>query len=214
MRRERSSSSPRATMDFRALPPQRRQGIGRSHAGPDTRFGKRRSDRFAIFCQPLQLLERAAFGLSRGGDSRISCVLIQPVGWAEAAGMPKAYSQDLRDRVIDAVERGEMSRRAAARRYAISESVAIKWLERVERDGSREPVGHGGHRASKLMAHRDFLQAARTEKTDVTLQALCDRLSAERGVKADTSMMSRFFRKIGVTFKKRPSSRASRIVRT
>jgi len=129
-------------------------------------------------------------------------------------GMPKPYSQDLRDRVIDAVERGEMSRRAAARRYAISESVAIKWLERVERDGSREPVGHGGHRASKLMPHRDFLQAARTEKTDVTLQALCDRLSAERGVKADTSMMSRFFRKIGVTFKKRPSSRASRIVPT
>jgi transposase len=38
-------------------------------------------------------------------------------------------------------------------------------------------------------------------KSDVTLQALCDRLSAERGVKADTSMMSRFFRKIGVTFK-------------
>ena len=55
-RRERSSSSPRATMDFRALPPQRRQGIGRSHAGPDTRFGKRRSDRFAIFYQSLQLL--------------------------------------------------------------------------------------------------------------------------------------------------------------
>ena len=50
--------------------------------------------------------------------------------------MPKPYSQDLRDRVIDAVERGEMSRRAAARRYEISESVAIKWLERVERDGS------------------------------------------------------------------------------
>ena len=35
--------------------------------------------------------------------------------------MPKPYSQDLRDRVIDAVERGEMSRRAAARRYAISD---------------------------------------------------------------------------------------------
>ena len=39
-------------------------------------------------------------------------------------------------------------------------------------------------------------------------------VSVERGVKADTSMMSRFFRKIGVTFKKRPLSRASRIVRT
>ena len=118
--------------------------------------------------------------------------------------MAKPYSQDLRDRVIDAVKRGEMSRRAAARRYEISESVAIKWLERVQRDGSRAPVGHGGHRASKLMPHRDFLEAARAEKSDVTLQALCDRLSAERGVKADTSMMSRFFRRIGVTVKKRP----------
>ena len=79
--------------------------------------------------------------------------------------MPKPYSQDLRDRVIDAVERGEMSRRAAARRYAISESVAIKWLEQVERDGSREPVGHGGHRASKLMPHPViFCKPRRTEK--------------------------------------------------
>ena len=117
--------------------------------------------------------------------------------------MPKPYSQDLRDRVIDAVERGKMSRRAAARRYEISESVAIKWLERVERDGSREPVGHGGHRASKLMPHRDFLEAARSEKPDITLQTLCDRLLSERTVKADTSMMSRFFRRIGVTIKKR-----------
>ena len=123
--------------------------------------------------------------------------------------MPKPYSQDLRDRVIDAVERGAMSRRAAARRYEISESVAIKWLERLERDGSRGPVGHGG-----LMPHRDFLQAARAEKPDITLQALCDRLWAERGVKSDTSMMSRFFRRSGVTFKKRPLSRRSRIART
>src|ERR1700735_1058419 len=61
-------------------------------------------------------------------------------------GMPKPYSQDLRDRVIDAVERGEMSRRAAARRYAISESVAIKWLEPGGRGGSGGHVGHGGHR--------------------------------------------------------------------
>jgi transposase len=128
--------------------------------------------------------------------------------------MAKPYSQDLRDRVIDAVKRGEMSRRTAARRYEIGESAAIKWLERVERDGSREPVEHGGHRASKLMPHRDFLEAVRVEKSDVTLQALRDRLSAERGVKADTSMMSRFFRRIGVTVKKRPLSHVSRIART
>ncbi len=74
--------------------------------------------------------------------------------------MPKPYSQDLRDRVIDAVERGGMSCRAAARRYEISESVAIKWLERYRRDGSRKPVRHGGHRPSTLMPHRDFLEFA------------------------------------------------------
>ena len=45
--------------------------------------------------------------------------------------MPKPYSQDLRDRVIDAVEKGEMSRRAAARRYEISESVAINGLSEL-----------------------------------------------------------------------------------
>ena len=53
------------------------------------------------------------------------------------------------------------------------------------------------------MPHRDFLEAARAEKSDITLQALCDRLLSERSVKADTSTMSRFFRKIGVTLKKR-----------
>ena len=128
--------------------------------------------------------------------------------------MPKPYSQDLRDRVIDAVERGGMSCRAAARRYEISESVAIKWLERYRREGSREPVGHGGHRPSALMPHRAFVEAARADKPDGTLQDLCNRLWSERSVKADTSMMSRFLRRIGVTLKKRRSLRVNRTVRT
>ena len=55
-------------------------------------------------------------------------------------GMPQPNSQDLRNHVIDAVERGEMSRRAAARRYKISESVAVNLLEWVKRDGSRRGV--------------------------------------------------------------------------
>ena len=88
--------------------------------------------------------------------------------------MAKTYSQDLRDRVIDAVERGKMSRRAAGRHYGISESVAIKWLERVERHGSREPLGHGGHRASKLMPHRAFLRprGARNRTSRFKLSAI------------------------------------------
>ena len=79
--------------------------------------------------------------------------------------MPKPYSQDLRDRVIDAVERGEMSRRAAGRHYKVSESVAIKWLERIERHGSREPVGHGGHRASNSCRIGTFLYQSSLTQT-------------------------------------------------
>ena len=127
--------------------------------------------------------------------------------------MASAYSQDLRDRVIDAVVGGEMSRRAAAARFGVSESSAIKWVQRFERSGSRAASKMGGYLRPRLEPHREFLEALRAEKSDITLKALCDQL-AERGVRADTAMMSRFFRRIGVTLKKRRSSLASRIVRT
>jgi transposase len=116
--------------------------------------------------------------------------------------MASAYSQDLRDRVIDAVIRGGMSRRAAAARFGVSESSAIKWVQRFERSGSRAASRMGGYLRPKLEPHREFLEALRREKSDITLKALCDRLQAERGAKADTSMMSRFFRRLGVTLKK------------
>jgi len=128
--------------------------------------------------------------------------------------MAKAYSQDLRDRVLEAVEKDGMSRRAAGERFGVSESSAIKWMERLERTGSRTAARMGGYKPRKLDPYREFLEAARAAKPDITLQALCDSLLAERGVCSDTSMMSRFFRRIGVTFKKRPSSRASRTGRT
>jgi transposase len=128
--------------------------------------------------------------------------------------MAGALSQDLRDRVIDAVVEGGMSRRGAAARFGVSESVAIKWVERFERTGSRTAGQMGGHKRLKLDPHREFLAACHAEKPDVTLQALCDRLRAERGVKADTSLMSRFLRRMGLTPKKRRWLRGNRTVRT
>jgi transposase len=128
--------------------------------------------------------------------------------------MRKPYSQDLRDRVIDAVEKDGMSCRSVAQLYKISPSTAIKWMDLYHRTGRRTPSRVRGHRPSALMPHLEFLKAARAEKFDTTLEALCRRLLSERGVKADTSMLSRFFRRIGVTLKKRPSSPASRIAQT
>ena len=49
--------------------------------------------------------------------------------------MAKPYSQDLRDRVIGAVDSG-MSARAASRLFGISESTGIKWVARWRRTGA------------------------------------------------------------------------------
>jgi len=117
--------------------------------------------------------------------------------------MPRAYSQDLRDRVIDAVVRGCESRRSASRRFGVSEASAIKWVQRYERAGDRRCAGTGRHRPSKVKPHRDWLLAAIAAEPDSTLAALSARLLTERGVRADTGMLSRFFVGEGISFKKK-----------
>src|SRR3546814_20511531 len=106
--------------------------------------------------------------------------------------MASSYSQDLRDRVIDAVEVEGMSRRAAARRFGVSEASAIKWVQRYRRTGSRRPVGTGGHRRSVLKPERDWLRTVLREVPDITLETLSRSLISERGGRADTPILSRF----------------------
>jgi putative transposase len=117
--------------------------------------------------------------------------------------MPRAYSEDLRGRVIDAVEIEGMSRRAAARRFGVSEACAVKWVQRWERHGDRRPVGTGGHRPSKTKPHRDWLLSVLSTAPDITLSALSARFVGERGVKATTGMLSAFFKSEDISFKKK-----------
>jgi putative transposase len=79
---------------------------------------------------------------------------------------------DLRERVVAAVEAGE-SRRSAARRYGVSESVAIKWLQRVKATGSVKPAQMGGYRRPALEGERDWILARLAEVgSDVTVRGL------------------------------------------
>ena len=121
--------------------------------------------------------------------------------------MARAYAQDLRDRVIDAVASEGLSRRAAARRFGVSAAAAIKWLQRFQRTGKRGSAGTGGHRPSKVEPHRAWVMAALAAQPDITLAALAARLMTERGVRVDTSMLSRFFKGAGISFKKKPGGR-------
>ena len=117
--------------------------------------------------------------------------------------MPKPYSADLRGRVIAAVEAGE-SRRAAAARFGISPSAAIKWTRRARLTGSIEPKRMGGHRPFALAPHRTWVLSRLTDKPDLTLRALVVEL-ADEGVKISDYAVWNFLRREGVTFKKKPA---------
>ena len=55
--------------------------------------------------------------------------------------MPKPYSNDLRERVVDAVEREGLSRNQAAARFGVAVSTAITWVARYRATGSFAPEG-------------------------------------------------------------------------
>jgi putative transposase len=110
---------------------------------------------------------------------------------------------DLRERVVAAVAAGE-SRRSAARRFGVSESVAVKWLQRVAATGSVKPGRMGGHVRPALEAEREWLLARIAQGPDATVRGLAAELTA-RGVKTGPYAVWSFFRREGLTFKKKPA---------
>ena len=67
--------------------------------------------------------------------------------------VPAPYSQDLRQRVIGFMALGG-SARAAAMRFDVSVSSAIRWAQRWRAEGHARPRAMGGDRRSRLGEHR------------------------------------------------------------
>jgi transposase len=112
-----------------------------------------------------------------------------------------AYSQDLRERVTAAIAAG-MSRRAAAARFAVSASSAIRWAERAAREGTparrvRQPTGQG-----RVARHLGFLLAEVAATPDMTMPELAARLLARHGVTAHPAALSRLLCRARMTYKK------------
>ena len=118
--------------------------------------------------------------------------------------MPKSYSQDLRERVIEAVETGA-SRHEAADRFEVSVSSAIKWLQRWRDSKSAAPKPRGGS-VSPLEAHAKEILAMVAAKPDLTLKETVQELGKRR-IRTSLSALSRFYGRHGVTFKKKPAGR-------
>lgn len=115
--------------------------------------------------------------------------------------MAEALSQDLRDRIVAAIDSG-LSRRGAAARLGVSVSSAIRW-HRLARKHGRAVAGKpgGDQRSSKTDAHAKQITAMLEEQGDITLAEIQSGL-ARRSVSIGIDTLWRFFDRHGITRKK------------
>ena len=116
--------------------------------------------------------------------------------------MTAPLSQDLRARIVRVVEGGS-SARAAAERFEVSASAAIKLMQRVRETGSTKPAKVGGHRRPLLEPHADTLRRIATSRAGITLKEMREALHA-RGIAVKAlSTIADMLHRLGLTHKKR-----------
>ena len=114
--------------------------------------------------------------------------------------MARPYSNDLRERVVSAVRRGE-SCRSVASRFGVSVSSVVKWSQRHRATGSVAPDKMGGYRRRVLVPYREFIIEQIERTPHLTLHGLKDLLAA-RGIKVSHDTVCTFLRREGLSFKK------------
>jgi transposase len=120
--------------------------------------------------------------------------------------MPKPYSDDLRERVIEAVEAGA-SRREAAESFNLCPSSAVKWLQRWRDTGSAKAKPSGGSR-SPLEKHAKELLAMVAAQPDLTLDEFVAAMRKRR-IRGSRTAVWRFFARHDFTLKKKPACRGA-----
>ena len=113
--------------------------------------------------------------------------------------MPKAYSSDLRERVIAACDQGERAA-AVAKRFAVSESFIEKLKQRRRARGTVAATPHAGGRQPLLAAQSERIRAQLQAKPDTTFEELRDGL----GLSVALSTVWYHLKRLGLTFKKNP----------
>ena len=113
--------------------------------------------------------------------------------------MPRAYSADMRVRVIARVESGA-SRREAAEHYEVSASTAVTWVKCFRESGRCAAKPRGGS-VSPLEEHGEFLLALIDEQPDLTLDEVVCAMRKHK-VSGSRTAAWRFFQRHKITFKK------------
>lgn len=116
--------------------------------------------------------------------------------------MGKPYSEDLRKRVVAAVETGGLSCNQAAEQFEVAVSTAIGWVRRLRETGSLAPGKMGGHRPKTICGEHRIWLLQRIEDGDFTLRGLVAEL-AERELKVDYRSVWEFVHAEKLSFKKK-----------
>jgi transposase len=114
--------------------------------------------------------------------------------------MARAYSLDLRERVVAAVAAGE-SCRSIAKTFRVSVASVVKWSQRFRATGSAAAKPRGRQQPRSLAPQREWLLARLEASPDVTLRGLVVELG-ERGVPTSYGSVWRIVHDAGLSFKK------------
>ena len=118
--------------------------------------------------------------------------------------MGKAYSSDLRERGVAAIE-GGMSRRQAALRFGVAKSTAIDWARRFRETGSVAPGKMGGYKPKAISGEHRIWLIARCKERGFTLRGLVDELLADRGLAVHYRSVWNFVREENLSYKRNRS---------
>lgn len=118
----------------------------------------------------------------------------------------KPYSQDLRDRIIQALEAGTVTQRAIAERFCVSGSFVEKLWQRWRSSGSSAAKPHGGGRQRHLCDHLEVLRTAVAQQPDATLAEVRDRIVAAQGPAVSTATICRALQRLKLPRKKSHST--------
>jgi transposase len=120
----------------------------------------------------------------------------------------QAYSQDLRERVLRALDRGD-SPTEIARRFEVGRVWVYQVRERMQRTGERVSFQIGGHRRSRLAEMESVLRNWIEAEPDLTLAQLQERLK-KRGVSIKIGALWHQLNQWNLTFKKNSSRQRAR----
>ena len=124
--------------------------------------------------------------------------------------MARTLSEDLRGRVIAALEAGA-SRRAAAERFGVGVATAIRWVRVFRATGATSAQPKGGDlRSHRIEAFRDVVLGAIETQKDITLAELAVLLRREHGAVFAVSTVHRHLARHRITLKKSCARRRAR----